>query len=77
MVQVQPCKEAKTVIIPWTKAGSDLPDYLYVGCDFGRWLDEEVIIDFDPETKTADTLCSLFHPVLPQPLPIELKGIAV
>ena len=64
------------MIAPWTKAGSDLPDYLYVGCDFGRWLSEEVIFDFDPKTKTVETLCSLFHPVLPQPLPIELKGIA-
>ena len=65
------------MIFPWTKAGTDLPDYLYVGSDFGRWLDEEVIIDFDPETKTAEVLGGLFHPILPQPLPIELKGVAV
>lgn len=61
------------MIIPWTKAQSDF----YVGYDFGIWLDEEVIIDFDQETKTVGTLCSLFHPVFPQALPIELKGIAV
>ena len=65
------------MILPWTKAGSDLPDFVYAGCDFGRWLDEEVLFEFDPTTKTMEILGSMFHPPLPQLLPIELKGIAV
>ena len=61
------------MILPWTKAQSGF----YYGCDFGMWLDEEVIIGFDPKTKTIETLCSIFHSVFPQALPVELKGIAV
>ena len=54
---------------------------LYAGCDldgeWGKWSTVEIIYGFDPRTDTIEVLGTLFHPVFPHPLPIELKGIAV
>lgn len=61
------------MIIPWTKVESEF----FAGCEFGRWLDEELLIELDPTTKTIEELSCLYMPVLPPTMPIELKGIAV